>query len=203
MDQNSDDVDDPITRRVLSESAYDRIRVKRFSHFNQSIPRKLAVMGAFLGVLTLTLPLYSLYPADAAAYVPSIDPGVVSPMVVLLGAFGAAVQLGTAGLLFAAGLYRARNAPLGESQAVSVYNVQNFATHLGFGTGGFVVLVTMALFLLGLGGADSLEWYVETMGSNPFRTTGLGFTVVHFATVSLAGALAVALAREYVATRLP
>lgn len=203
MDQNSDDVDDPITRRVLSDSAYDRIRVERFSHFDGPIPRKLAVVGALLGSLVLVLPLYSLYPADVTAYAPSADPAVASPTVVLLGLVGAAVEFGAAACLVGAGLYRARNEPLTESQAVSVFDVQNFATYVGFGTGGFVVAVTLGLFALGLGGAESLGWYVETMGSNPFRPTGLGFTVTHFATVALAGALVVALAREYVATRLP
>ena len=204
MDQNSpDDVDDPITQRVLSDSAYDRIRAERFTHFRQPIARKLAIVGVLLGSLTLALPLYSLYPADAAAYVPSIDPGVASPTVVLLGTVAVGIEFGTAVLLVGAGLYRARNEPLTESQAISVFNVENFATYVGFGTGGFVVAVTMCLFALGLGGAESLGWYAETMASNPFRSTGLGFTVTHFATVALSVALAVALAREYVATRLP
>lgn len=203
MDQNPDDIDDTITRRVLSDSAYDRVRVERFSHFKQPIPRKLAIVGLLLGSLTLALPLYSLYPADAASYVPAIDPGVASPTVVLLGTVGVGIEFGTATLLVAAGLYRARNEPLSESQAISAFNVENFATYVGFGTGGFVVAVTLALFALGLGGAESLAWYTRTMASNPFRPTGLGFTVTHFATVALTGALVVALAREYVATRLP
>lgn len=203
MDQNSDDVDDPITRRVLSDSAYDRIRVERFSHFKQPIPRKLAILGLMLGSLALALPLYSLYPTDVTAYAPSADPAVASPTVVLLGTAAAGVVFGAAMCLVAAGLYRIRNAPLTESQAISAFNLQNFATYVGFGTGGFVVAVTLVLFALGLGGAESLAWYTETMGSNPFRPTGLGFTVTHFATVALAGALVVALAREYVATRLP
>jgi len=203
MDQNSDDIDDTITRRALSDSAYDRIRVERFSHFKQPIPRKLAILGLLLGSLTLALPLYSLYPADVAAYAPSADPGLASPTVVLLGTVGAGIEFGTAALLVAAGLYRARNAPLTESQAISAFNVENFATYVGFGTGGFVVAVTLCLFALGLGGEESLAWYTQTMASNPFRPTGLGFTVTHFATVALSGALVVALAREYVATRLP
>ncbi|MEF8853743.1 MAG: hypothetical protein V5A44_07935 [Haloarculaceae archaeon] len=203
MDQKSDDIDDTITRRALSDSAYDRIRIERFTHFRQSIPRKLAIVGVLLGSLTLALPLYSLYPVDAAAYVSSIDPAVASPTVVLLGVAGVGIEFGTAVLLVGAGLYRARNEPLTESQAVSVFNVENFATYVGFGTGGFVVAVTLVLFTLGLGGEESLAWYTQTMASNPFRPTGLGFTVTHFTTVALAGALAIALAREYVATRLP
>ena len=204
MDRNSsDDTDDPITRRVLSDSAYDRIRVERFTHFRQSIPRKLAIVGVLLGSLTLALPLYSLYSVETTAYVPSIDPGAASPTVVLLGTTAVGIEFGTAVLLVGSGLYRARNEPLTESQAISVFNVENFATYVGFGTGGFVVAVTLGLFALGLGGAESLSWYAETMASNPFRSTGLGFTVTHFATVALSAALAVALAREYVATRLP
>lgn len=204
MDQNSsDDMDDPITRRVLSDSAYDRVRVERFSHFKGPIPRKLAVQGLLLGSLALALPLYSLYPADAAPFVPSLDPGVASPTVLMLGLFAAALEFGTASILVGVGLYRVRNEPLDESQAASLFNAENFATYLGFGTGGFVVAVTLGLLLLGLGGGESLAWYAETMGSNPFRSTNTGFTVAHFATLALAGALAIALAREYVATRLP
>jgi len=195
--------DDPILRRVLSGSAYERERLERFSHFKQPIPKKLTVQGILLGSLALLVPLYSLYPASSAQYLPSMDPVVASPKVVLLGTFGAAIEAGTATLLVAAALYRVRYEPLTEGQAESVVNVETFASYLGFGTGTVCIVATFAFFLLGMGGGETLEWYVAAMdGVNPFTPTGMPFSVGHLGTAALAGALVIAIARGYVATRL-
>jgi hypothetical protein len=204
----ADDTDDtapadPILDRVLSDSAYERERLQRFSHFKQPIPQKLALQGALLGSLALLIPLYSLYPASSAPYLPSMDPVVASPKVLFLGVFGAAVELGTATLLVGAALYRVREEPVTDDQAHSILNVETFASYLGFGTGGVVIALTLAFFALGLGGAETLAWYVSlTDGVNPFTATGMPISVGHLGTVALAGALAIAVARGYVADRL-
>ncbi|MFB6151551.1 MAG: hypothetical protein ABEJ40_07080 [Haloarculaceae archaeon] len=202
-DSDETTVDDPILDAFLSDSRYDRIRVERFSHFKQPIPRKLAVQCALLGSLVLLVPLYALYPQSTAEYLPTLDPVVASPKVLFLGAFGVAVELATATLLVAAALYRVRNDPLSEEQAATVFDVENFATYLGFGTGGVTIALTLGFFLLGVGGESALGWYVTTMeGANPFAATGTSFSVGHLATVALSGALAVLVARAYVASEL-
>lgn len=205
-DQRDDDSaspEDAILRRALSESAYERERMERFSHFKQPIPRKLALQGLLLGSLALLLPLYSLYPANTAAYLPSMNPVVASPKVLLLGAFGATIEIATAALLVGVALYRVRNEPVTEDEAETLFNVETFASYLGFGTGGLVIVLTLAFFLLGIGGESALTWYVETMGGiNPFTATGTGFSVGHLAAIAMTGALAIAIARGYVATAL-
>lgn len=208
MERDTDESDgstheDPILRRVLSDSAYERERIERFAHFKQPIPRKLAIQGALLGSLALLIPLYSLYPASTASYLPSMDPVVASPKVILLGTFGAAVELMTASLLVGAALYRVRHEPLTRDEAETVFDVETFASYLGFGTGGVCILLTLGFFTLGVGGAETLGWYVDTMeGANPFSATGTGFSIGHLGTIALSGALVIALARGYVATRL-
>ena len=207
MNRNHDDTDDahddPIRQRVLSDSAYDRVRTERFSHFKQPVPKKLGVQCVLIGALALTLPLYGLFPSGAAEYLPTVDPSVASPKVLLMGLFALATELGTAALLVGVALYRVRKEPLTEDQAVSLFTTETFATYLGFGTGGLATVVLLSLFALGLGGESTLGAYVAAMdGTNPFRTSGLGVTVEMFATVALAGALAVYVARGYVTTRL-
>ena len=195
--------DDPILERVLSDSAYEKERVERFAHFKQPIPRKLAIQGYLLGSLALLIPLYSIYPESTAAYLPSLNPVFASPKVLLLGVFGATVEFGTAALLVGVGLYRAQNEPLSEEEASTLFDVETFASYLGFGTGGLCILLTLGFFLLGIGGAEAVGWYVTTMeGINPFSATGTGFSVGHLGTMALSGALVIALARGYVASRL-
>lgn len=203
-DQRDDDLpEDTILQRALSESPYERKRVEAFSHFKQPIPRKLTIQGALLGSLVLLLPLYSLYPAEAAAYLPSMDPVVASPKVLLLGAFGASIEVATAVLLVGVALYRVKHEPVTEEEARTLFNVETFASYLGFGTGGLVIALTLGFFTLGMGGESALMWYVDTMnGRNPFTGTGTSFSVGHLAAFALAGALAIAIARGYVATAL-
>ncbi|WP_123535859.1 hypothetical protein [Halosimplex salinum] len=195
--------EDPICQRVLSDSAYDTVQVERFSHFKQPVPRKLLIQCALIGALALTLPVYALFPADAATYLPTVDPTTASPTIILMGLFALVIELGAAALLLGVVLYRVRHEPLTEDQAISLFNTETYATYLGFGTGGLATAVMLALFALGLGGESTLGAYVHAMdGANPFRASGLGVTVDVFATVALAGALAVYVARAYAASRL-
>ena len=196
------ETDDPIARRVLSDSAYDRVRTERFSHFKQPVKRKLAVQCALLGALALALPMYALYPADAAAYVPTTDPTSATPVVLLVGAFAVALELLMAGLIAGAALSRVRNAPLTESQAAEVFDVENYATYVGYGTGGVAVVATLGLLALGLGGEATLSAYVSATSANPLRASHSGLTVAAFSTVALTGALLVLLVRGYVVTQL-
>jgi hypothetical protein len=194
----SDDLpEDPVLRRVLSDSAYDRVRVERFSHFTQPVPRKLLVQSLLLGALALALPLYLLYPADAASYLPTVDPAAASPIVLVVGLFALALELGTAALLVGVVVYRARNEPLTERAAERLFTTETFATYVGFGTGGLATLVTVGLFALGLGGEPMLASYVETASTGPFRQSDLGVSVRTFAVAAVVGAVGVALAQRY------
>jgi len=201
-DETDEATDDPILERVLSDSAYDRVRTERFSHFKQPVARKLAVQSALLGVLALALPLYLLYPSDAAAYLPSTDPATASPIILFIGAFALVVQLGTAALLAGSALYRVRNEPLTEDQAIEAFNVENFAAYFGFGTGGLAIVMTMCMLALGLGGESTLGAYVETMdGTNPFASSIYALPLGLLGTTALAASAVVLAARWYVGRR--
>lgn len=201
-DDSGEEPDDPILRRVLSDSAYDRVRTERFSHFKQPVPQKLRAQCLLLGALTLVLPLYLLFPGDAATYLVT-DPSVASPTVLLLGLFALVIELGTAALLVGVALYRVRHEPIDEDQALSLFVTETFAAYLAFGTGALAIVAMLAVLALGLGGAGSVGAYVEAMnGANPFEASGLGLTVEAFTTLALACALAVYVAKGYAATRL-
>ncbi|WP_135365894.1 hypothetical protein [Halosimplex halophilum] len=196
-DGSDDPPEDPILQRVLSDSAYDRVRIERFSHFKQPVPQKLLVQSLLVSALALALPLYLLYPASAASYLPTADPAVASPVVLVVGLFALVLELGTAALLVGVVVSRARNEPLTERKAERLFTAETFATYVGFGTGGLATLATVGLLALGLGGEPMLASYVETASEGPFRRSGLGVSVRTFATAAVLGAVAVTLAHRY------
>lgn len=203
MDTERDPDDDPIARTVLSGSAYERVRVARAPRFPQSIATKLAWQSALLGGLVLLLPLYALFPATVAGYLPAADPGLASPRVIRLGLVGAAVELFAATLLVGAALYRIRNYPLSERQATVVLDVEEFSAYLGFGVGGTAIGLTVAYFLLGLGGARAVEGYVAAVdGINPFAASGIGLSVADLAAFSFVGSLVLLALWLYLQSRL-
>jgi hypothetical protein len=194
--------DDQITQAILSGSTYQRLRYERHSFFRQSVPRTLTLQSAFLGLLAILLPVYGLFPADVAAYLPAADPAVASPKAVLLGAFGGVLQLLGATLLVGASVYRIRLAPLTESQAHTVIDVEDFARYVGLGTGGLATLVAVCLFALGLGGASTVSSYVQTAGANPFAASGLGISVAGVSLAAFVTSVAVFYAGSYLSIRL-
>jgi hypothetical protein len=195
--------DDRITDAVLSGSAYERLRLQRPTYFTQSVPRKLTWQSVLLGGLALLLPLYLLFPATVAEYLPTTDPVLASPKVIVLGLVGAGIELFAATLLVGVTLFRLRHHPLSESQARTVLNVEDFASYVGFGTGGMAIAITLLYFGLGLAGGDAIASYVTTMdGINPFVDSGLGLSVAELAVVSFAGCLGLLGAGRYLRRRL-
>jgi len=200
---DGDDDVDRIRQAILSGSAYERCRLRRRTHFSRPTTTKLAWQSALLGGLALVLPLYLLFPATVTEFLPSADPAVASPKVVVLGLVGAGIQAVTAVLLVAAAAYRIRRHPLSERQARRVLDVEDVAAYLAFGTGGVTVGATVATFLLGLGGGDLVGRYVRaTGGTNPFEASGIGIPVAGLALLSLAGCLTLLAARRYLRPRM-
>lgn len=201
--ESDTDIDDAITRAVLSGSTYERLRIQRPTFFTQSIPTKLAWQSFLLGVLSLSLPLYLLFPDTVATYLPATDPSLASPKILVLGLVGAGVELFTAGLLVAIALYRIRRHPLSEREATTVVDVEEFASFLGFGTGGLAIVITLGYFVLGLAGGGALEGYMETMdGINPFVASGMSLSVTGLATIAFVGCAVLLASRVYLARRL-
>ncbi|MFB6178455.1 MAG: hypothetical protein ABEI77_01870 [Halorientalis sp.] len=203
MNQDRTTDDDHITDAILSGSAYERLRVQRPTYFTQPIPSKLTAQSVLLAGLALLLPLYLLFPATVAEYLPATDPALASPKDLLLGLVGAGVELFAAVLLVGTALVRIRWYPLSESRARTVLNVEDFASYLGFGTGGMAIAITMAYFVLGLAGGRAIAGYVTAMdGINPFVDSGLGLSVVELAGLSFVGCLCLLVVGQYLRRRL-
>ncbi len=202
MEPDTENEDDSITRVFLSGSTYERLRLQRETYFSQPLPTKLTWQIALLGGVTLLLPLYALFPATVAEYVPSVDPALASPRVLLLGLVGAGIELFTALLLVGAALYRIRRYPLTERQATTVLNVEDFASYLGFGAGGAAIGLTVIYFLLGLAGGRAIESYVASMdGINPFAASGVGLSVAELAVFAFTGCIVLTMLRLYLQLR--
>jgi len=195
--------DDRITDAILSGSAYERLRLQRPTYFTQPVPTKLTWQSVLLAGLALLAPLYLLFPATVAEYLPATSPTLASPKVIVLGLVGAGIELFAAALLVGVTLFRIRHHPLSEPQARTVLNVEDFASYVGFGTGGMAIAITMCYFVLGLAGGDAIASYVTTMdGINPFVDSGLGLSVAELAGASFVGCLGLLLAGQYLRRRL-
>lgn len=199
---SADTNDDEIADALLSGTTYERVRYERHSYIRQTVPRTLALQSAFLGLLALVLPMYGLYPEATAQFLPTADPAVASPKVLLMGVFGGLFQLLGAVLLVGSVFYRVSRTPLTEEQAHAVLNVEDFARYVALGTGGVAILVTVGLFALGLGGASAVESYVATMGRNPFAASGLGVPISTVSLVAFVSSVVVFYAGRYLAVTI-
>jgi len=194
--------DDHIASAILSGSTYEKVRYQRHSFLRQSVPRTLMLQSALLGLLVALLPMYGLFPTSVAGYLPAADPGVASPKILLLGVFGGLLELLGATLLAGTALYRVRRAPLTESQAHTVLDVEDFARYVGLGTGGLAILLTVCVFAVGLGGGGAVGAYVGTAGANPFVASGLKLPVVAVSLVAFVASVVLFYAGGYFSVRL-
>ncbi|MBO4247799.1 hypothetical protein IL252_08225 [Halomicrobium sp. IBSBa] len=192
---------DGITDAVLSDSAYERVRVLRDSLFAQPIPWKLRVQGLLLAVLAATVPLYWLYPDGVASYLTTTDPMTATPRVALLGAFGGTMVLFSAVLLVGAALYRVEHAPLTEQQAYQVLTVEDFAGGVSLAMGGFAIAITTGSIAMGVFGGDAVGSYVATMGQNPLAGSVYGLSLGSVGIGALSASAVVLVAHWYVDRR--
>jgi len=183
---------DPVLEAVLSDSAYDEVRVKRRQVAVRPPREKLAIQSVLLAALALLVPVYALYPTTVAGYVDHLNPVAAAPKIALLGLFTVGVEVGTGVLLAGATMYRYRCRPLSKKTARTVIDVETFASYVGLGTGGFAAALTVGLFLLGLGGQSTVETYVGLVGANPFVASGTGITVAVVGVAATAGSLLLA-----------
>jgi hypothetical protein len=195
--------DDAITDAVLSESAYERVRVLRHSLFAQPIPWKLSVQGLLLALLAATVPIYWLYPDGVAAYLTATNPMTATPKVALLGAFGGIMVLFSAALLVGAALYRIEHAPLTEEQAYEVLTLEDFAGGVSLAMGGLAIAITVGFVGMGLFGGDAVGSYVAAMdGQNPLGGSVYGLPLGYLGVAALTASTVILAARLYVGRRL-
>jgi hypothetical protein len=176
--------DDPIARKVLSDSPYDRLHVRQFSYFTQPIDRKLAWQSYLLFALAALLPILAVTPpairrtyfADVASATPRfVSVALVAVVIVSVAGFGLAV----------AEHVRLRARPLDERLAHEIVTFETLCSLLGFGTGGCATVGSYLFVLLALGGQDALDAFLAFGGGNPFVPSGLGISVGIVATTAL------------------
>lgn len=183
---------DPIASALLSDSHYERLRARRYSLFDASIPRTLALQGLVLGTLALVLPLAMTLPASARGLFPGGDPLTSTPKILLLGAYAGAIEtVAAAGLVYVGYRRYRHNDTLSEREARRLLNVKDVASMVGLVTGAAAVLALDGFFLLGHAGHDALGAFFAAGGENPFAATPIPVTVVGIAVP--AGVLSVAL----------
>jgi hypothetical protein len=200
-----DDTDDPVTRALLGESTYERLRTTRFGMFKQPLHRKLRWQSALLSALALVLPLMAVFPAEVRASLPGGGSMVgAAPKVVVLGLVGGTVVLLGGLTLTVVGVLRVRLEPtMTEWQADTLLNVEEVASLLGIGTGGVGILLTLAFTAIGFGGPEAVAAYVHTMGASPFSTTGVEWlSVSSVATFAFVGSVALFTASQFVRIEL-
>jgi hypothetical protein len=176
MGDNS--IRDPVASALLSDSHYERLRARRYSVFDQSIPRKLAFQGFVLATLALVYPLAMTLPASARTLFPGGDPLASTPKILLLGAYAGALETVAAlGLVYVGfRLHRSRG-DIGEREARRLLNVEDVASMVSLVTGAAAVAAVDGFFLLGHAGPEAMSAFLAAGGKNPFAATPIPVSV--------------------------
>ncbi len=179
----TDYIDDDITDTILNGSKYERLRVRRHSIFDQSIPTKLAWQSVLLLSLALVAPLTLAYPSAVAGLFPGGDPLSSSPTVLMPGALVLLLELGTAVThVTVAGVILRNESSLSERRMRHLLSVEEMASFYGFVGGVLLTAITLTFFLLGFAGIETIQQYSTAGKQGPFDPSGTGVSV---ATVSL------------------
>jgi hypothetical protein len=187
MSDRDEPPEDGITNAVLSESNYEKARALRGSPFRGSLETTMTNLAGLLGILSLVLPLYAVYPASARPYLASADPSQAAPKVLLLGVYGTVMVTVAAAVLVLAGVARLRRWPIDERGAQWLVDMETFAAYVGYGLGGASIVITVGYFVLGLVGGGAIGGYVDAMGGiNPFAQAEVGLPVAHVAGTAFA-----------------
>lgn len=198
------DRDDPITNAILSDSRYEQLHYDDWSVFSISPTRAMVVQAAFLGALALILPLYVIYPETISEYLPTLDPFVASPKILMLGAIGWSIEIFAAVLMVGLYYYRVRKQPLDDDQARTVFDIQQIAAGLSLVTGGLAIAVTVGLVALGAVGEDAISAYLSVVaGGDIFAQMDLGFSIGHLAVLSLTSCVGILAIRWVLLRALP
>ncbi|WP_435333264.1 hypothetical protein [Haloarchaeobius sp. TZWWS8] len=177
--EREDSFDDPIASAVVAGTAYERLRVRRFSLFSQSIPRKLAWQGIILLGLALVLPLAMTLPESTRTFFPGGDPVWSAPKILLLGAYAGTIELvGGAGLVYVASRRLQSDDDLSEHEARRLLNVEDVASMISLVTGAVAVFAVDGFLLLGHGGEPAVRSFLAAGGRNPFAGTPVPVSAV-------------------------
>lgn len=203
MTGQTDYIDDDIADAIINGSKYERLRVRRHSIFDQSIPTKLAWQSALLLALALVAPLTLAYPSDVAALFPGGDPLTSSPTVLMPGAVVLLLELGTAvGHVAVAGAILRGESELSERRMRRLLSVEEMASFYGFVGGALLLGITLLFFLLGYSGVETIQQYSTAGKQGPFDPSGTGFSVTTVSLLAFAGSGLLFTVSRYLAVKL-
>lgn len=199
----TDDVDDPVTDALVSDSVYERVRVERPALFDRPIPRKLRWQAGLLFALATVLPLLRVVPPGVRSLFPAGDPASTVTKVLAVGLIGGAVTF-IAGLwLIAVAVFRERvRGSMTEHRAHTLLSLEEVASALGFVNGGLAIAITLGFHLLGLGGMERIGRYIEVAGLNPFAGVGVAIPASTVTTAAAIGGLLLFAASQYLDLRI-
>lgn len=176
--EGDDTVDDRHAAALLGDSRYQKIKLRRYSLFKQSIPRTLALQGLILAALALVAPLALTQPESTRALLGG-DVLAAAPKFLFLGAYATAIELvGVLGLCYVAYRRLATDDVLSEREVHDLLALEDGVTHLSLVTGGVAVAVVDAFFLLGLAGDPLVGRFQALAGRNPFEPGLIPVTVI-------------------------
>ncbi|WP_266075799.1 hypothetical protein [Haladaptatus caseinilyticus] len=199
----TDYIDDDIADVIINGSKYERLRVRRHSIFDQSIPTKLAWQSVLLLALALVAPITLVYPSDVAALYPGGDPLTSSPTVLMPGALVLILELGTAVAHVAvAGSILRGGSALSERRMRNLLSVEEMASFYGFVGGVLLLGITLGFFLFGFSGVETIQQYSTTGQKGPFDPSGTGLSVATVSLFSFVASGVLFVVSRYLDTRL-
>ncbi|WP_410767003.1 hypothetical protein [Haloferax sp. DFSO60] len=170
---------DPIAAALLSDSTYERLRVRRRSLFKQPLSRKLAWQSGILAALGLIVPLSLLLPTSTRTLFPPGDILWSSPKILLLGAYAGTIVTVSALALAYVGYRRVTaSGALSEREASRLLNIEDVASLISLITGLSAIVAINGIFILGQGGDRAMSMFFAAGGENPFAATTIPVSVV-------------------------
>lgn len=190
---------DKVREALTSGDAYDEARVKSRHLFERlSAERKLKAIAGLQFLLATFLPLYPFLPRSDL--ISTVDPTAAAPKIAILAAFGL-IMTTIGAVAIASSIYcRLDQHPLSDARAREVVTREAFGGCIGLGTGGLSILIAGAVIALGLGGG--VEWYVSTVGRNPFAAAPIRLTIGSVSSSAFVLAVIVFFLAQYASFRL-
>jgi hypothetical protein len=169
-----------ITDGVLSGSTFESVRMARWSWFKEPVPQKLRWSALIVLAVSLMPLTVFLFPADTIA-LPLAERAAAAPVVLVLGYFLVALEVVAALAMFGLVLYRLHIEPdISRHKALELLAMEDVASLVAYGTGGFGTLLLLVFFGMGLVGRRALEAFVALGGSSPFALSELPLTTLQF-----------------------
>ncbi|WP_458189530.1 hypothetical protein [Haladaptatus sp. NG-WS-4] len=203
MTGQTDHIDDDIADAILNGSTFERLRVRQHSHFDQSIPTKLAWQGVLLLGLALVAPLTLTYPSSVVALFPGGDPLASSPTVLMPGVLVLVLEFGAATAHVAVAVVVLRGeSSLSERRMRELISFEEMASFYGFVGGALLLAVTLSFFLLGFAGVETVQQFSTGAGQGAFDSSGTELSVASVALTAFAGSLVLFVLSRVLAVKL-